>query len=62
MKKNYVIAASYSTIGELKELINDLPNHYKVNCCGEAEFYINVYPTSGDVCIDTAKIDFEEVE
>lgn len=57
MKKNYAIAVSFATIGELKELIKDIPDDYFINCCGEAEFYINVCPTSTDVCIDTIKLD-----
>lgn len=58
MKKNYAITVSVATIGELKELIKDIPDDYFINCCGEREFYINVCDESTDVCIDTIIIDW----
>ena len=54
MKKNYVIAAGgITTIGELRELLADLPANYLVCCCGVDSFYINVNPNKETVVIDT---------
>ena len=62
MKKSYAICAGeLTTIGEFKKLIEDVPDDYFINCCGENKFFINVCPSSGDVCIDTVKVSFEEV-
>lgn len=63
MEKNYTIAGGgITTIGELRKLIADIPGDYFVSICGERDFYINVCPKSGDVVIDTVKIDFDENE
>ncbi|MBR4419384.1 MAG: hypothetical protein IKT32_00735, partial [Clostridia bacterium] len=54
MKKNFVIAGGgITTIGELRELIADLPDNYCVSICGANNFYINVCPSKESVVIDT---------
>lgn len=55
MEKNYTICVSYNTIGELLELLNDLPQTGLVSCCGEMEFYINVCE-GGNIIIDTVEV------
>lgn len=60
MKKNYVIAANCITVGEFKKLIEDLPNDYKLYCCGTEEVYIDVITEDKQVIIDNETFIGEE--
>lgn len=60
MKKNYSIAASCVTVGELRKLLEDLPQDYKVTFCGEAEGFINVLGADGYITLDHTNDYMEE--
>lgn len=43
------------TIGELRDMVADLPDEYEITCCGQEEFYIHIDPDN-----EVATVDVEE--
>ena len=56
MEKNYAIAASYTTIRELINWLQDMPNDAIVTCCGSDEFWVNVDYANSYVTFDTENL------
>lgn len=46
------------TVGELKEMVRDIPDEYEIACCGQEEFYLHVDPENEVVTADVE----EEIE
>jgi hypothetical protein len=60
---NYAIRASYTTVGDLINWLQDMPNDAFVSCCGEDEFWVNVNYDTDYVSFDSYNlIDGEEVK
>lgn len=59
-KKNYSIAINRITLGELRKLLEELPDDYAVSFAGAFEGFINVYTTDKVVIFDTTTDYMEE--